>query len=225
MAIGDQVFVSSPAPGNTIRKLNDGESFTIGPGQFAYILTHEIVRIPCDVLGFISINATTKFAGLVNISGFHVDPGYHGRIIFSVFNAGPNVIHLRRGERLFPLWLANLDQPARTFPAGKGFFEIPPRLITAVSGNYTTAFELNGLVRDMRKELDSLHNDVTALKSTRWHLGIFIVILAFFLSGFLRDIGISTWNSLAVNFTWFGFKLPATQTAPVPPILPANTQK
>ena len=50
--------------------------FTIPPGQFAFLLTEEVVSVPPDALAFISIRAKTKFRGLVNVSGFHVDPGY-----------------------------------------------------------------------------------------------------------------------------------------------------
>ena len=49
-------------------------------------------------MAFISIKAKLKFRGLVNVSGFHIDPGYRGKIIFAVFNAGPQPILLRRGQ-------------------------------------------------------------------------------------------------------------------------------
>jgi hypothetical protein len=40
-------------------------------------------------MAFISMRTAFKFKGLVNISGFHVDPGYKGKLIFAVFNASP----------------------------------------------------------------------------------------------------------------------------------------
>jgi dCTP deaminase len=42
-----------------------------------------------------------KQRGLVNVSGFHVDPGYSGKLLFSVYNAGPRSIVLTRGEPVF----------------------------------------------------------------------------------------------------------------------------
>ncbi|MBA3447640.1 MAG: hypothetical protein H0T56_08525 [Pseudaminobacter sp.] len=103
LAVGEEVYVSSLASGKTVQRLSDGEAFSIDPGQFAFILTEERVELPFDKIGFISIRASTKFLGLVNISGFHVDPGYKGKLIFAVYNAGPTRIHLRRGDRIFPL--------------------------------------------------------------------------------------------------------------------------
>jgi dUTPase len=84
----------------TVRKLGEGEAFTIPPGQFAFLLTEEVVSVPADALAFISVRARTKFRGLVNVSGFHVDPGYRGQLTFSVFNAGPAPIHLKRSANL-----------------------------------------------------------------------------------------------------------------------------
>jgi dCTP deaminase len=185
MAIGDEVYISSSGEENTIRKLAPRESFSIAPGQFAYILTQEIVRMPADAIGFISINATIKFYGLVNISGFHVDPGYNGRIIFSVFNAGPIVIHLKQGDRIFPLWVAALDKPNTNLPPSKGYFEIPARLITAVSGHYTTAFELDAVVRKLRVEIDETKLDVATLKATRVQLLVLVAILSLLFGGIL----------------------------------------
>ena len=103
LSIGDEIYVSAPDEKSTIKKLDDDKtSFLIEPGQFAFLLSAERVMIPFDAIGFISIRASKKFMGLVNISGFHVDPGYRGKLIFAVFNAGPTRIHLKRGERIFP---------------------------------------------------------------------------------------------------------------------------
>ncbi|WP_374407401.1 hypothetical protein [Pelagerythrobacter sp.] len=86
-----------------------GESFVIPSGQFAFLLTEEKVRIPARVMGFISLKSGIKFKGLINVSGFHVDPGFEGHLIYSVFNAGPSPIHIARGDPLFLLWIADID--------------------------------------------------------------------------------------------------------------------
>ena len=68
LAIGPEVYVSpndqtADPTTITIRKLSDGEAFTIPPGQFAFLLTEEFVSVPADALAFISIRAKTKFRG------------------------------------------------------------------------------------------------------------------------------------------------------------------
>lgn len=187
LAIGDEIYTSSSSQGNTIRKLSVDEGFAIGPGQFAYILTYETVRLPMDTIGFISINASIKFAGLVNISGFHVDPGYHGRLIFSVFNAGPGTIHLKRGERIFPLWIADLDKATKNPLPKSGYDSIPAKLITAIAGNFTTAFELDGVVKQIRRELDDMKVEVAHVKSIRMNLVVVVGIIALLFSGVIAE--------------------------------------
>ncbi|HEV2681020.1 MAG TPA: hypothetical protein VGV14_11010 [Rhodanobacter sp.] len=113
--IGNEAYVSpaEKAPGSrtqTVKRLDEEEAFVIPPGQFAFLLTEERVKVPHDAIALISIKASIKFRGLVNVSGFHVDPGYDGPLIFSVFNAGPSTIHLRRGQPCFLIWYADLDR-------------------------------------------------------------------------------------------------------------------
>lgn len=108
LRLGHEVYVTDGAS-KTKRTLAEGEQVRIPPGQFANLLTEETVRIPADALGLISARFKWKQRGLVNVSGFHVDPGYNGRILFSVFNAGPTPVVVARGDRLFLLWLSSLD--------------------------------------------------------------------------------------------------------------------
>lgn len=84
-------------------------ALNIPAGQFALLYTDETVNIPQNVLSFISIKAKIKLKGLVNISGFHVDPGFSGRLKFSVYNAGTKPISLTYGEPCFLLWFCELD--------------------------------------------------------------------------------------------------------------------
>lgn len=108
LRLGREVYVTGGAS-KTKRTLTEGEQVRIPPGQFANLLTEETVRIPTDALGLISARFRWKQRGLVNVSGFHVDPGYDGRILFSVFNAGLTPVVVGRGDRLFLLWLSSLD--------------------------------------------------------------------------------------------------------------------
>lgn len=115
LRVGQEIYVSpSEKPKSAIEHakiaLSENQGFHIPPGQFAFLLTEEIVTVPADALAFISIRAKYKFRGLVNVSGFHVDPEFTGRLVFSVFNAGPSPITLARGEACFHIWFASLDK-------------------------------------------------------------------------------------------------------------------
>jgi len=158
LAVGPEVYVSpsdqSADPSTvTVRRLDAGEAFTIPPGQFAFLLTEEIVSVPSDALAFISIRARTKFQGLVNVSGFHVDPGYRGQLTFAVFNAGPVPIHLKRGKPIFLIWYASLDRETEFKKDGTVHEGINPELVTGVAGELQSFASLSKKVSDVDKAL------------------------------------------------------------------------
>lgn len=90
--------------------LKEGEPFIIPAGQFAFLLSKETVHIPANAMAFISMRTAVKFKGLINVSGFHVEPGYHGRLVYGVFNASPMPIQICEGDELFKMWFAGLDR-------------------------------------------------------------------------------------------------------------------
>lgn len=138
LRVGPEVYVSPTGepddPHNKPKtSLVQGQGFTIPAGQFGFILTEETIRVPVAAMAFISIRAGYKFRGLVNVSGFHVDPNYEGRLIFSVFNAGPGPVHLSRGEPCFLIWYADLDRPSDVQPR-RGYDSIPSELTGPIAG-------------------------------------------------------------------------------------------
>lgn len=107
LTMGEQIFVTGQEASQT---LATREPAKIPPGQFALLLTHETVEIPNDALGLISMKSKPKFGGLISVSGFHVDPGYRGKLLYSVYNAGPEPFRLLQGDPLFLLWYCPLDR-------------------------------------------------------------------------------------------------------------------
>jgi dCTP deaminase len=77
LRLGSEVYVTGE-DSKTKRRVEPSDQVRIPPGQFANLLTEETVRIPSDALGLISARFKWKQRGLVNVSGFHVDPGYEG---------------------------------------------------------------------------------------------------------------------------------------------------
>jgi len=98
--------------------LNEGERVNIPPGQFAHLLIHEYVRVPNSAVGLLSMKSKVKMRGLVNVSGFHVDPGYEGHLVFAVFNASSSAITIRQREPTFLLWYVSLDETTKDLYKG-----------------------------------------------------------------------------------------------------------
>jgi len=112
LSMGSQAAISREGQ-NRIIKLKKREVLEIPPGQFALLLTEEKVSIPNDVVSFISLKTSVKSQGLVNVSGFHVDPGFKCRLKFWVYNAGNQSIPILQGDPVFLIWFSDLDEPTR----------------------------------------------------------------------------------------------------------------
>jgi dCTP deaminase len=170
LRVGREIYITpgleQPAPNShTKQLLEDGAPFAIPPGQFAFLLTEEVVTMPPKTMGFISMKATYKLKGLVNVSGFHVDPGWSGPLIFAVFNAGPAPVHLERGLALFLLWVADLDEASDKRKTKPGPDNIPPVMINNITGVVDSIYALD---KRMREDLKKLGDKDTEL-SNRIH--------------------------------------------------------
>jgi dCTP deaminase len=158
LRIGPEVYVSPTGlpddPKNKSKtQLQPGQGFTVPAGQFALLLTEESVEVPSQALAFISMRARYKYRGLVNVSGFHVDPGFKGRLIFAVFNAGPGPVHLARGEECFHIWYASLEG-ATDLPIKAGYDSIPSDIINSISGEIQSFAGLDSTIKENDKKLN-----------------------------------------------------------------------
>jgi dCTP deaminase len=197
LAIGREVYVSpndatEDPQSVTIRQLGDGEGFTIPPGQFAFLLTEEIVEVPDNALALISIKAKIKWRGLINVSGFHVDPGFKGRLIFSVYNAGPVPVHLRQGQSLFLIWFSSLDRPTklgRRQPVQETF---PPDLISGISGELQSLEGINKKIKDLDKSLtERVHFIEREQTYYRFIALVIMLVIGAAIANLVREGGIS----------------------------------
>lgn len=178
LTMGEEAYItrnSEPTnpKGHTKLQLRDGEHFELPAGQFAFLTTDEVVHVPFDTMAFISIKAKLKFRGLVNVSGFHVDPGWEGKLIFSVFNAGPSPVTLARGQDLFLIWYADLD---RATDYRKSSSDAPnglsPELVGSLSGQVYSPTVLKAEIDQLRAEfVDRLD------KHRIWMVGVIVAII------------------------------------------------
>ena len=125
-------------------------------------MTEEEVTVPNTAIALISIRATYKFKGLVNVSGFHVDPGWKGRLIFSVYNAGPASVVLSRGAPAFLIWYLSLDQETTFAKDGKlRFDQLPDGLLNNMGGNVFSPMVLSQEVTELRQSDSDLREETT----------------------------------------------------------------
>lgn len=177
LGLGPEAFLTSDDE-NKKTVLKEGEQLVIPPGQFCLLLTEESVCIPSNAIGLISIKAGIKFRGLVNVSGFHVDPGFQGRLKFSVYNAGSQNIVLQHGQRVFLLWFCDLDRSTSDTYKGARTkqFEISTEDVMRMQGEIASPGQL-------KKEIQEVQTNVRVLN---WMLGILVTFVFGFIFLYLR---------------------------------------
>jgi len=144
LRLGKQYYLSGD---DTPQKLNEDGVLSIKPGQFALLTIYEMFHMPLDLVAFTSMRFHVKSEGLVNVSGFQVDPGYDGLFIFSVYNAGPKEVHLKYKSKVFTILFAKTSKPAKS--RKKGFSDIPIKMWDPLIG--TRKISLIGLNERMEK--------------------------------------------------------------------------
>ncbi len=160
LSVGHGSFLTSDESKKTIE-----DQVAIPPGQVGILITDEIVKIPLDTICLISIKAGIKFRGLVNISGFHVDPGFQGRLKFSVYNAGNRSIVLARREPAFLIWFCKLDQETTDKYDGDhmGQLGISSEDVMRIHGDIASPAQLKKEIEDVQKSLSHVKYILTAL--------------------------------------------------------------
>jgi len=177
LRLGEEAFVT---PGKMPSFLGEKDTLSIGPGQFAILTTEEYLTIPLNILAFITIRFRYKSKGLVNISGFHVDPGFKGKLLFSVYNVGPTTVTLRRFDPVFSIFFYTL--PHRVEPDEGARYrkieKIDTEIIEALAG--ATVPSLESLERRVSRSETILTILVTIL------VGLIIGVFGAIFSGIIK---------------------------------------
>lgn len=197
LRIGREIYITKDHHNSnsqhTKKTLNDNQAFVIPPGQFAFLLTEETIKVPTNAIAFISMKAGIKYKGLVNVSGFHVDPGFEGKLLFSVYNAGPSPIHLSHNQKCFLIWYANLDHEDSKPRSGLGYTSIPTDVLNKISTDQI--YSLQALTTEFKK-INDKYNSVSwwilAIK------GVAAVLVTAIIS--LSSVIYTNWDSLNAQY-------------------------
>ncbi len=179
LGVASEFAITSGGGGKQIAP--PGEYITIPAGQFALLLTTEKVFVPINAIAFISMKAKFKLRGLINVSGFHVDPGFIGRLKFSVYNAGSSSIDLEPGQRLFLIWFSDLDRPTAAGYSGphQGQDGISAEDVMSIRGIVASpagiASRVDEVQETLRSEISRLENKIT--EHQNWSRPVLTAIL------------------------------------------------
>lgn len=193
LSVGEEIFVTphvDQVNNVTKRRLESKEAFQIPPQQFAFLLTEEQISVPKNAMAFISMRATYKMQGLINVSGFHVDPGWNGKLTFAVYNAGPSSVHLERGTGLFLIWYADLDESSEKYRDTPAPNTIEPKTITHLTAATDSLYAVNQRLLDeianRENESDLLSNKVHHVEKSQ----VRIMVIGTLILGLVVSLGL-----------------------------------
>lgn len=152
LCLGAEAYlVGSDSP---VRLSADKERYLkISPGEFALLMTEEHVHIPKTLVAFITVRNSFKLQGLVNITGFHVDPTYRGRIIYGVNNAGPSDIRLRLGEPTFSIFFSKVEGEVKK-QRKPGAEQLPLEYVQLLGGSSVTLAKLQSDFDELKRRVN-----------------------------------------------------------------------
>jgi dCTP deaminase len=107
----------------TLPKARD--SWSLETGATAVIVTHETLRLPANLacIGFPPSKVSSK--GLLMTNPGHVDPGYSGKLQFTVINMAEEKMPLQKHQAICTLLIFQLDQDSAA-PYGVRVPNLPP---------------------------------------------------------------------------------------------------
>lgn len=197
LRMGRQYYISAAAEDintNKVNQLAPNDSIVIPSGQFGVLLSEETVTVPADAIAFISMKNGLKSRGLVNVSGFHVDPGFSAPLKFAVFNAGPAPICIKHGEDCFLIWYADLDDAdvayAKTASQNRSYREgIRGTDVSSLTGAVVSTGVLAQKLSELQKSQEALRLYIGILST----IGGMLAAVVIGVIAFLTQEGIKAW--------------------------------
>lgn len=115
LRVGNKILASplSPEILGAVVELNDiSPTYNVQSGQMIAGISSEWLELPLNICGRFGIRSEFSRRGMNAFGGLQLDPGYHGRLMVSMLNVGPEPISVSLGEPMFTIELQTLDEPA-----------------------------------------------------------------------------------------------------------------
>jgi dCTP deaminase len=96
-----------------------------------------------------------KFQGLINVSGFHVDPGYNGKLVYAVYNASPSPIQICENDKVFKIWFCDIDRVSEQFYRGASLNDISNDIIKGMSKEIFSLQSVANKIRDLENAMNA----------------------------------------------------------------------
>lgn len=157
--------VGSPVEYRDIPVIQRKDMAVIKPGEVLFIITEEIFNLPQDYYAQLTPKRNMAELG-INVNGaLFVDPGYHGKLVFGLYNFSSQDFPLQPGKTFAAAVIHKLeDQEVFEYDYGKQpkpIMDFSPELINTIKKCEPVGFaELARVLQDAIRELDELRQQV-----------------------------------------------------------------
>lgn len=128
----------------------------IAPLECIHAWTRETVALPDNMTARVGPMARLSHLGLFLGHGLQVDPGFEGRLAFSLFNASPNPISLSIGEAILSLELIVLGTPSsRPMDGGTASSDFADK----ATRQFADTSPHDRVVRHLRKHMETVDSE------------------------------------------------------------------
>jgi deoxycytidine triphosphate deaminase len=93
LSLGEEALLSNRDQ-KVLLGAGSATNLTLDAGDFALVLTKELVKLPLNMAGSIGMRSTLARQGLILLHGMQIDPGFEGHLRFGLYNASPRRITL-----------------------------------------------------------------------------------------------------------------------------------
>lgn len=107
----------------------------ISPGESVFVMATERLNLPGDVFAQLSPKRKMTEAGIMTMGGFAIDPGYHGNLVFCLYNYSSKDFPLIPGKKLVAAVFYRLTEEEADIdrtPPPPPIDDFPQTLITMV---------------------------------------------------------------------------------------------
>ena len=164
LGLGDLYFADG-----SYRAFHDptNQSLTLKFGEFILLTSLECLSLPDDVVAHAGLVSGRAQSGLVSLFSPQIDPGFQGRLVVPLFNAGRGPITLVYGEPIFTVEFVRTTRRAseRWSDTHAPLMGIPPSAMQ-LEGGLGALTEISDLVADLRQRLDAAESDVKHMKES-----------------------------------------------------------
>lgn len=131
----------------------------VEPGEVVFVLTEERLCLPKNTFVQLSPKRKLSHAGILLLGGFAVDPGYHGRLLFGLYNFSSTPFPIMPGKKLVGAVFYELcEDDIKDFPEPPPPLEdFPEELIRIIKEYEPIALQsVDNNMQELRREIADL---------------------------------------------------------------------